>query len=304
MSIGSHISSLRRIVLKPIRKFDPHLRLMRVYNPIGTYLLMWPGYWSITMATPIGKFPEPKLLLLFGIGSFVMRGAGCIINDIVDKNIDKKIERTKIRPLASGELTIPQAIALLSFPMTVGLGILLCFNSYTILLGASSLGLVFTYPFMKRITFWPQAFLGLTFNWGALVGYSAVAGYCDWSICLPMYTAGVAWTIIYDTIYAHQDKDDDIIVGVKSTALLFGDNTKQWLSFFSIITIGGLDISGWMAGASWPFFVGTSLGAAHLSWQLITVNLKSTEDCMRKFKSNQLFGGIIFGGALLSRFIS
>ncbi|KAG6817197.1 Para-hydroxybenzoate--polyprenyltransferase, mitochondrial precursor (PHB:polyprenyltransferase) [Tephrocybe sp. NHM501043] len=184
---------------------------------------------------------------LFGLGAVVMRGAGCTINDLWDKNLDKAVERTKTRPLARGDISPSQAVVFLGAQLTAGLGVLTQLNMYSILLGASSLSLVTIYPFMKRITYWPQAVLGLAFNWGALLGWSAVAGSVNWGVCLPLYAGGVCWTLVYDSIYAHQDKLDDVHAGIRSTALLFGNHSR------SILTAGRvlLDVVGQVSGSGW-----------------------------------------------------
>jgi 4-hydroxybenzoate polyprenyltransferase len=197
-------------------------------------------------------------------------------------------------------VTVPKAVAFLAAQLSAGLGVLLCLNNYSIVLGAASLLVVGTYPFMKRITYWPQFVLGLAFNWGALLGYSAVQGYCDWSVVLPLYAAGISWTLVYDTIYAHQDKNDDMMIGVKSTALRFGENTKKWLSLFSTTTITGLVTAGMTSSQPWPFYVCTALGAAHLAWQIKNLKIDDRDDCMAKFVSNKWFGAIIFSGIALS----
>jgi len=184
--------------------WKPYFRLMRLDRPIGFYLLLWPCYWSVAIATPMGSLPSPKLMLLFGIGALLMRGAGCTLNDLIDRDIDKLVSRTKTRPIACGDLDIRRAFIFLAAQLSVSFAVLLCFDRYSIVLGATSLILVGLYPFMKRITYWPQVVLGLAFNWGALMGYAAVKGYCDWSIVLPLYFAGISWTLVYDTIYAHQ----------------------------------------------------------------------------------------------------
>ena len=242
------------------------------------------------------------------------------INDLWDREIDAKVERTKNRPLASGAVTVPQAVTFLGAQLSVGLGVLLQLNEYSILLGASSLALVttrfhrmvlasytrhtrfarqvVTYPLMKRVTHWPQAFLGLTFNWGALLGWAAVHEACDWSVVLPLYGSGVCWTLFYDTIYAHQDKKDDVRAGVKSTALLLADDTKRWLTGFGGSTIALLTLSGLAAGQAAPFYVGVGAAASHLAWQLQSVNLDDPKDCLEKFKSNGWYGGIVFGGVV------
>ncbi|XP_058097918.1 4-hydroxybenzoate polyprenyltransferase, mitochondrial isoform X2 [Magnolia sinica] len=229
---------------EPVRVYA---RLARLDKPIGTWLLAWPCMWSITLAATPGNLPDLKLLSLFGCGALLLRGAGCTVNDLLDRDLDIKVERTKSRPVASGLLTPFQGLTFLGFQLLLGLGILLQLNNYSIVLGASSLLLVFSYPLMKRLTFWPQAYLGLTFNWGALLGWSAVKGSLDPTIVFPLYFSGVCWTLVYDTIYAHQDKEDDLKVGVKSTALRFGDLTKNWVSGFGIACISSLALSGFNA---------------------------------------------------------
>ncbi|KAJ3041123.1 Para-hydroxybenzoate--polyprenyltransferase, mitochondrial precursor (PHB:polyprenyltransferase) [Rhizophlyctis rosea] len=239
-------------------------------------------------------------LVLFGVGALVMRGAGCTINDLWDRDIDKKVERTRSRPLASGALTPFKAIAFLGAQLIVGLAVLTQLNWYSIFLGASSLSVVVAYPLMKRITYWPQAVLGLAFNWGAMLGWASIHGVCNWSVCLPLYAAGVSWTLVYDTIYALQDKKDDIKVGIKSTALRFGANIRMWLSGFSLITVGMLATAGYMNDQG-PAFYAISVGgaAAHFMWQLRTLKVTDVADAAKKFRSNGTLGGIIFLGIVV-----
>lgn len=281
----------------------PYAHLMRLDKPIGTWLLVWPCFWSIALAAPPGSLPDPVLLALFGTGAILLRGAGCTVNDLWDRDLDKKVERTKSRPLASGALTVPQGIGLLGGQLLLGLGVLLQLNDFSKVVGASSLALVFTYPLMKRITFWPQAFLGLTFNWGALLGYAAVHGYLDWQI-VPLYAHGVCWTLVYDTIYAHQDKDDDIVVGIKSTALLFGENTRACLAAFATTSIGFLSLTGYVMSAGLPYYAGVTAAACHYSWQLSQVDLDSRQDCLAKFVSNKWFGALVFTGIVADKLLS
>ncbi|DBB16487.1 TPA: Palmitoyl-protein thioesterase 1 [Trebouxia sp. C0006] len=281
----------------------PYAHLMRLDKPIGTWLLVWPCFWSIALAAPPGSLPDPGLLALFGTGAILLRGAGCTVNDLWDRDLDSKVERTKSRPLASGALTVPQGIGLLGGQLLLGLGILLQLNDFSKVVGASSLALVFAYPLMKRITFWPQAFLGLTFNWGALLGYAAVHGYLDWQI-VPLYAHGVCWTLVYDTIYAHQDKDDDIVVGIKSTALLFGDNTRAYLAAFATTSIGFLSLTGYMMSAGLPYYAGVTAAACHYSWQLSQVDLDSRQDCLAKFVSNKWFGALVFTGIMADKLLA
>ncbi|RDX78463.1 4-hydroxybenzoate polyprenyltransferase, mitochondrial, partial [Mucuna pruriens] len=281
-------------------QLQPYARLARLDKPIGTWLLLWPCM-SITLAATPGQLPDFKMLTLFGSGALLLRGAGCTINDLLDRDIDTMVERTKSRPVASGLLTPFQGLCFLGFQLFLGLGILLQLNNYSRVLGASSLLLVFSYPLMKRFTFWPQAFLGLTFNWGALLGWAAVKGSLDPSIVLPLYASGVFWTLVYDTIYAHQDKEDDLKVGVKSTALRFGDSTKEWITGFGIACLSGLAVSGFNAEIGWPYYASLAVASGHLGWQIWTVDLSSRADCNRKFVSNKWFGAIIFGGILAGR---
>ncbi|KAI8869112.1 4-hydroxybenzoate polyprenyl transferase, partial [Ramicandelaber brevisporus] len=292
-----------------IDKFPPSIRpylfLTRLDKPAGTWLLYWPCTWSIGMAAYNGNISPSQtlwMLSVFGVGALVMRGAGCTINDMWDVKFDKKVERTRIRPLASGALTMPKATAFLAGQLTVGLGVLLQLNMYSIALGALSLVPVAVYPLMKRITYWPQTVLGLAFNWGALLGWPALLGgdLMNWSVTVPMYVAGISWTLVYDTIYAHQDKRDDVHAGVKSTALLFGDKSRLILSGFAVSTIALLCIAG-AANGHGPIYYATTVlgGGGHLAWQLKTVDFNNVANCWHRFKSNIHFGAIIFAGIAL-----
>nr|CAD1830700.1 unnamed protein product [Ananas comosus var. bracteatus] len=294
----------------------PYALLARLDKPIGTWLLAClacatPSSHkvhlfgrSITMAATPGELPNLKMLALFGCGAVLLRGAGCTINDLLDRDIDKKVERTKSRPFASGILTPFEGLSFLGFQLLLGLGILLQLNNYSRVLGASSLLLVFSYPLMKRLTFWPQAYLGLTFNWGALLGWAAIKESLDPSIVLPLYTAGVCWTLVYDTIYAHQDKEDDLKVGVKSTALRFGSLTKYWITGFGAACISSLALSGYNAELAWPFYPFLIAASGQLAWQILTVDLSNRADCNRKFVSNKWFGALVFSGILFGRLAS
>ncbi len=278
---------------------SPWLRLMRADRPIGVWLLLWPCWWSVALSSrAIEVFPDPVLLLLFAIGAFAMRSAGCIYNDILDRDIDAKVARTQARPLASGQISVKAAMALIAGLCFVGLLVLIQFNLFAICLGFASVGIVLIYPLMKRVTFWPQAFLGLAFSWGALMGWAAIFG----SLALApviLYGAAVAWTIGYDTIYAHQDKEDDEVIGLKSTALKFGEHTPRWLTLFYGITWGGIAFSGWIIGAGWLFFVGMVLAGAHLVWQIATLDIDDSQNCLDRFRSNHGFGAIVFFALVL-----
>ncbi len=279
-----------RHVPAPVR---PYLRLMRLDRPIGTWLLLFPGWWSIALAAP--GWPDWTLMALFGLGAVIMRGAGCVINDIADRNFDGKVERTRARPIPSGAVSVVQALLFLGFLLALGLAILLQFNTFAVLVGAASLALVVPYPLMKRITYWPQAWLGLTFNWGALLGWAAVTGTLG-APAFALYAAGLFWTLGYDTIYAHQDKDDDALIGVKSTALRLGAATRPWLCVFYALTIGLIGMSGWLAGKGAAFYVFLIPAAAHLVWQTVRVDIDNSSDCLEKFKSNRWFGWLLLAG--------
>ncbi len=276
----------------------PWLRLVRADRPIGAWLLMWPCWWSVALSVRaeddfIDLWSDIRLLLLFMAGAFVMRSAGCIYNDIIDRDIDAKVARTKGRPLARGQISLGAAIACTLALCLVGLAVLLQFNTFAVALGFGSVGIVLIYPLMKRVTFWPQAVLGLAFSYGALMGWAAYWG--DLAVApIVLYAASIAWTIGYDTIYAHQDKEDDVLAGLKYTALRFGSSTPAWLSLFFGITIGGLAFAGWSIGAGLWFYCGLAAAAAHLVWQVTTLDIDDPDNCLQRFRSNHGFGAIVF----------
>ncbi|KAF5834249.1 UbiA prenyltransferase family-domain-containing protein [Dunaliella salina] len=294
--------SLLMRVLPP--QAHPYAQLMRLDKPIGTWLLLWPCLWSIAMAAQPGHWPDPWTTFLFSLGAVLLRGSGCTINDLWDRDLDRRVERTRSRPLASGAVSPTQAVGLLAGQLSLGLVILLQLNDYSKVLGASSLALVGSYPLMKRITHWPQAYLGLTINWGALLGWAAVRGACDWSVVLPLYLAGTCWSLVYDTIYAHQDKRDDAVAGMGSTALLFGQKTDLVLLGFTTAQVALLTLAGGNAGMAWPYYVGVTGLASHLVWQIRTVDLNNGRDCMNTFISNKWAGGILFAGCVGGRLLS
>jgi 4-hydroxybenzoate polyprenyltransferase len=278
----------------------PYARLMRLDRPIGTWLLLFPCWWGLALAWPPDTVTIVVDILLFAIGALVMRGAGCTYNDIVDRDFDAKVARTALRPIPSGQVSVHAAIVFLAAQLLAGLAILLQFNWFTIWLGVASLALLFTYPLMKRITYWPQAFLGLTFNWGALMGWAAVKGGLDLPAVL-LYAGGVAWTLHYDTIYAHQDKEDDALIGVKSTALKFGTSTRAWLSLFAGATVLLFGLAIATANLHWVSWLGLAAVAFHLGWQIKAVDLDDPADCLAKFHANRWIGwalllGLVFGG--------
>ncbi len=275
---------------------NAYIRLMRLDKPVGIWLLMWPCLWSVTLAA---QGLEPHLLALFFIGAVLMRSAGCIVNDITDRKIDAKVERTKTRPLASGELSVRQAIALLAALLATSLGIAVLLGWKIVALGALWLPLVAAYPWMKRLTWWPQLFLGLTFNAGALFGWVAVRGTIELPAVL-LYLGGICWTLGYDTIYAHQDKEDDAKLGVRSTALRFGKATKPWVAGFYSACIALLAAAGAHEGVSSIYYLGLLLVAAHFLWQMLTVCLDDPASCRHVFHANSLSGLLVFLSILLA----
>jgi 4-hydroxybenzoate polyprenyltransferase len=245
-------------------------------------------------------FPDWWLFLVFAVGAVVMRGAGCTFNDIADRDFDGRVERTRARPIPSGAVTIKQAWVFLGLELLVGFLILLSLPSFARWVGAASLFLVFTYPFMKRITYWPQAWLGLTFNWGALLGYAAVKSEIGWP-ALALYAAGLFWTLGYDTIYAHQDREDDALIGIKSTALRLVRQTQAWLYVFYGLTLGLMGLSGYLAALAWPFYVFLALAGVHFLWQTLGLDIDNAPDCLAKFKANRWIGWLILTGYISGR---
>ncbi len=278
----------------------PYARLMRLERPIGWWLLLLPGWWAIALAAVASgqRMPDLKLLALFLVGAVVMRGAGCVYNDIVDRDLDARVERTRSRPLPSGQVGLRQAWIFLVGLALAGLLVLLQLNGEAILLGIASLGLVLVYPHMKRYTYWPQVFLGLAFNWGAILGWAAVRGAVEWP-ALALYAGGIFWTLSYDTIYAHQDREDDLLVGVKSTALRLGENTPRWLAVFLALAVGLFALAGWLAGTGPVYYLGVAAAAMHGLWQLRLLDIHDPATCLRLFRANRDFGLLIFAGAVL-----
>jgi 4-hydroxybenzoate polyprenyltransferase len=266
---------------------------MRADRPIGTWLLLFPCWWGIALATP-GR-PSAWLLALFALGAFVMRGAGCTYNDIVDRDFDGRVARTADRPIPSGAVSVRGALVFLAAQLLAGLAILLTFDATTIALGVASLILVFTYPLMKRVTWWPQFFLGLAFNWGALMGWSAVTGGLS-AAPLLLYAGGIAWTLGYDTIYAHQDREDDALVGIKSSARRLGARTRVALAAFYGLAVLLFAAAGFQAGLGWPFWIALAAAAAQLAWQAARLDIDQPADCLAKFRSNRFVGWLVLAG--------
>lgn len=278
----------------------PYAQLARWDRPIGWQLLLWPCWWSVALAANavalVGNVDVLSIiyhLVLFAIGAIVMRGAGCTYNDLVDFDIDMKVARTRSRPLPSGRVSRSQARIFMVTQAVVGLIVLLQFNLYTIVLGIASLAIVAIYPFAKRFTDWPQFFLGLAFSWGALVGWSAAFGSLG-TAPLWLYAGSVLWTVGYDTLYAHQDKEDDALIGVRSTARLFGDRTKIWLTGIYVLAAACITLAAAAAGSSWPVFAGLSIAAIMLARQIIVLDIDDPDQCLALFKSNNRVGWAVF----------
>ena len=310
----------------------PYAQLARWERPIGWQLLLWPCLWSLGLAA---NYYSPEFfqqvhsinqrdhqtypimnsgggadwvsvlfyLVLFVAGAIVMRGAGCTYNDLVDQNIDDKVARTRSRPLPSGRVTRRSATIFLVLQLLAGLCILLQFNNYAIVVGLASILTIIIYPFMKRITWWPQLFLGFAFSWGALMGWSAVAGIL-YPPAIALYIGSICWVIGYDTIYAHQDIEDDMLANVKSTARLFGQNTKAALIFLYGGALIFIALSYYLTKIAWPAWMGLAAGAAHMVWQLRMLDIEDPEQCLRLFKSNNIFGMVLFAGLVTALALS
>ena len=282
----------------------PYAQLMRLDRPIGWWLLLLPCWWGLALAQIAagGGWPDLWKALLFLIGAVVMRGAGCTLNDIVDRDIDDKVERTRMRPLPAGLISLNGALVFLGAQLLLGLLILVQFNRLTIITAIASLAIVAVYPFMKRITYWPQVVLGFAFNWGALLGWTSIHN--DFALPpLLLYLGGISWTLAYDTIYAHQDKDDDALIGVKSTALWFGDATIYWLVLFFGLALVLIDASLWFVSAPLLAHVGVAGAALHAAWQVSQFDGNNSAVCLKLFRANRMFGVIILVGLLIGSFI-
>jgi 4-hydroxybenzoate polyprenyltransferase len=283
----------------------PYLRLARFDRPIGAWLLLMPCWWSAGLAAVAAKAaPNAWHLLLFLIGAFVMRGTGCTWNDIVDRNLDAMVERTRSRPIPSGQVSVQGAAVFLVLQALVGLLVLVQFNRVTVVVGLVSLLVVALYPFMKRVTYWPQIVLGLAFSWGALMGWPAVFARLDVPALL-LYAGSIAWVIGYDTIYAHQDREDDALIGIKSTALLFKEKTRPLLALFYALAVLLVAFAAWRAGAGFAFAIGLVAFAGHLAWQVRRLDIDDPANCLMVFKSNRDAGLILFAAfaadALMAR---
>jgi 4-hydroxybenzoate polyprenyltransferase len=286
---------------------QPWARLARLDRPIGTWLLFWPCVFGLLLGAAADErrflqWHDVYFIILFAIGSLVMRGAGCTFNDIVDRKIDAEVARTRARPIPSGAVSVTGAVVFLILQCLVGLAVLLQFNWFAVGLGAASLLLVAVYPFMKRITWWPQAWLGLTFNWGALLGFAAQTGRLD--VADGMLYAGLFfWTLGYDTIYALQDKADDELIGVKSTARLFGAAARQWVLRFYAVGFTLILAGGFTEHTGWPFAFVLLLAGAHLLWQVKRLDIDDPANCLTVFRSNRETGALIALALLLASWL-
>ena len=277
----------------------PYLRLSRFDRPIGSWLLLMPCWWSAALAAGVAHTVAqlPLIIALFFVGSFVMRGAGCTWNDITDRDLDALVERTRSRPIPAGQVSVKRAAVFLVVQALIGVVVLLQFNRFAVATGIASLLIVAVYPFMKRITWWPQIVLGLAFSWGALMGFAVTFGRIDATAVL-LYAGSISWVIGYDTIYAHQDTEDDALIGVKSTALLFAERTHQALAVFYALAVVLIGAALVLAGSGLMAWIGLGVFAAHLIWQIRRLDISDTALCLRVFKSNRDAGLLLFAGLL------
>ena len=317
----------------------PYAQLARWERPIGWWLLLWPCWWSLALAVALdrrmrefslpldGYYPSTVcwqlgiegscsvpsfalIALLLLLGAVAMRGAGCTYNDLVDAKLDAMVARTASRPIPSGRVSPISAKVFLVMQALLGFAVLVILslfsvsavNTYAFFLGIASLAIVALYPFAKRITDWPQFVLGLAFSWGALMGWAVVFGSLSAAPIL-LYAGSILWVIGYDTIYAHQDREDDALVGVRSTARLFGERTKPALVALYSGTLVLFALAYWLAGAGWPPYLGLAAGCAHMIWQIKALDIDDPDNCLRLFQSNNAFGWVLFGGLVADLFV-
>jgi 4-hydroxybenzoate polyprenyltransferase len=282
----------------------PYLRLARLDRPIGSWLLLLPCWWSAALSADIARdiAPLPLNLVLFFIGAFVMRGAGCTWNDITDRDLDAMVERTRSRPIPAGEVSVEAALVFLVAQALIGLLVLLQFNRFAVATGIASLVIVAIYPFMKRITWWPQIVLGLAFSWGALMGFAVTFSRID-ATALILYAGSISWVIGYDTIYAHQDAEDDALIGIKSTALLFAERTQAALVVFYGLAVVLIGVAFALAGVRYPAWIGLAAFAVQLAWQISRLDIGDPALCLKLFRSNRDAGLLLFAGLVIDALI-
>jgi 4-hydroxybenzoate polyprenyltransferase len=279
----------------------PYGRLARWDRPIGIWLLLFPCWWSVALAAAPHWDNMVGWMALFAVGALAMRGAGCTWNDIVDRKVDAQVERTRGRPLPSGEVKLHQALIWMALQSLVGVAILFKFNKFAGAVALASLLLVAIYPTMKRLTSWPQVVLGLAFNWGALVGYAALTGRLSWA-AVALYAGGVAWTMVYDTIYAMQDQRDDAVIGVRSTARRFASAPRRWLTLFAVLALAAWALAGYLAGLSPLYGAVLLIIALHFGWQITFLKPHDQADCLAKFKANAQVGILLTVAVIAGHF--
>jgi 4-hydroxybenzoate polyprenyltransferase len=280
----------------------PYGRLARWDRPIGIWLLLFPCWWSVALAATPNWANMAGWMALFAVGTIAMRGAGCTWNDIVDRKVDARVERTRGRPLPAGEVKLHQALIWMAMQSAVGAALLFKLNKFAGGVALASLLLVAIYPTMKRLTSWPQIVLGLAFNWGALVGYATLTGTLS-RATVALYAGGVAWTMVYDTIYAMQDQRDDAVIGVKSTARRFANAPRRWLSLFAGLAFGLWVAAGILAPLGIAYFGALALVAADFAWQIVTLKPGDQGDCLKKFKGNARIGWLLLAGIIAGHFV-
>ena len=286
------------------KKINHFIELTRIEKPIGYMLLFWPCIWGLTIVYDFNNelINFLKLTILFFLGSILMRSAGCIVNDIVDRNYDKNVQRTKNRPIASGEVSVKLGFIYVTILCSIALLVLLQFNKLTIILALASMPLAFSYPYMKRFTYWPQLFLGITFNYGLLLGWTSVEQNLDY-IPIIFYFGAIFWTLGYDTIYGYQDIKDDEIIGVKSTSIKFKKNPKKFISLCYFISLLSIVTVGFLMNFSNMFFLFLFIPAIHMFYQIKNLNIFNGDICLKIFKSNNVLGLIIFANLLIGKII-
>tara|TARA_B100000700_G_scaffold210993_1_gene231890 strand:+ start:72 stop:938 length:867 start_codon:yes stop_codon:yes gene_type:complete len=286
------------------KKINHFIELTRIKKPIGYMLLFWPCIWGLTIVYDFNNelINFLKLTILFFLGSILMRSAGCIVNDIVDRNYDKNVQRTKNRPIASGEVSVKLGFIYVTILCSIALLVLLQFNKLTIILALASMPLAFSYPYMKRFTYWPQLFLGITFNYGLLLGWTSVEQNLDY-IPIIFYFGAIFWTLGYDTIYGYQDIKDDEIIGVKSTSIKFKKNPKKFISLCYFISLLSIVTVGFLMNFSNMFFLFLFIPAIHMFYQIKNLNIFNGDICLKIFKSNNVLGLIIFANLLIGKII-